>query len=102
MTINLLLLSPLKASIYTASLEFNQTALFLHWFNLWFNNFKNTFSYFLSGEDCRKYSVNKTGPCLNGGSLICKPKTLPIHSTCLCPESFSGNYCENKIEPVGY
>lgn len=28
MTINLLLLSPLKASIYTASLEFNQTALF--------------------------------------------------------------------------
>lgn len=55
---------------------------------------------FLTCDDCRKYSVNKTGPCLNGGTLICKSKTLPIDSTCLCPKSFSGKYCEKKIEPV--
>lgn len=54
----------------------------------------------LTCEDCRKYSVNKTGPCLNGGTFICETEMLAIDITCLCPETFSGKFCENKIEPV--
>lgn len=64
-----------------------------------FNSKKDDLNH-LTCEDCRKYSVNETGPCLNGGTLICKPQTLSTDLTCLCPESFSGRYCENKIEPV--
>lgn len=63
-------------------------------------NSKKDELFHLTCETCKKYSVNKTGPCLNGGAVICEPKMLAIHLRCSCPESFSGKYCENKIEQV--
>lgn len=56
----------------------------------------------MAGEECKKYSENKNGPCLNGGNLICEGDTLVTEASCNCSESFSGKFCEIKTVPVGF
>lgn len=50
----------------------------------------------LSCDECKHYSENKNGPCLNGGNLICEPSTLASEATCNCPAPYSGRFCETK------
>ncbi|XP_028847119.1 protein delta homolog 1 isoform X2 [Denticeps clupeoides] len=56
------------------------------------------------GEHCQ----HKKGPCLTNGSPCQNGGTctdsdgLDVHSTCICPPSFAGNFCEistDKCEP---
>lgn len=56
--------------------------------------------YHLNCEQCKKYSENKNGPCLNGGNLICEGDTLVTEASCNCSESFSGKFCEIKTVPT--
>lgn len=48
----------------------------------------------LSGSDCKKYSVNNRGPCLNGGKINDCGEELAADITCLCPPNFSGRFCQ--------
>lgn len=50
----------------------------------------------LSCEQCKQYSENKNGPCLNGGNLLCEGNILVTEASCNCSESFSGKFCEIK------
>nr|XP_022328087.1 uncharacterized protein LOC111127271 [Crassostrea virginica] len=47
-------------------------------------------------SECEMYSVNKTGPCLNGGTIKkCEDKQIAADITCSCPPYYFGNFCEN-------
>uniref|UniRef100_K1QKH7 Uncharacterized protein n=1 Tax=Magallana gigas TaxID=29159 RepID=K1QKH7_MAGGI len=55
------------------------------------------------GEQCKQYSENKNGPCLNGGNLLCEGNILVTEASCNCSESFSGKFCEIKtVQGDGY
>nr|XP_022344868.1 uncharacterized protein LOC111137621 [Crassostrea virginica] len=49
---------------------------------------------------CKKYSLNSTGPCINGGKLNCKGEEVAPEITCQCPPNYEGKFCEIKIENV--
>ena len=46
------------------------------------------------------YSLNNSGPCINGGKLTCKGQEVAPNITCECPPNYSGAFCENKVENV--
>ncbi|XP_061166915.1 uncharacterized protein LOC133175813 [Saccostrea echinata] len=44
---------------------------------------------------CRDYSINQTGPCLNGGKVSCtSDDELAADLFCSCPKNYSGTFCE--------
>ena len=53
-----------------------------------------------SGQDCRKYSLNNNGPCINGGKLTCTGEEVAPKITCYCPPNYLGAFCEIKVENV--
>nr|XP_022345953.1 uncharacterized protein LOC111138331 [Crassostrea virginica] len=54
----------------------------------------------LKCPDCRNYSLNNTGPCINGGTLNCEGDEVAPNINCLCPPNYEGMFCENRIENV--
>ena len=58
------------------------------------------FFFSFEGPDCKKYSLNNNGPCINGGKLTCKGQEVAPNITCECPPNYSGAFCENKVENV--
>ncbi|XP_078329312.1 uncharacterized protein LOC144624038 [Crassostrea virginica] len=54
----------------------------------------------LKCPDCKMYSLNNSGPCINGGKLTCKGQEVAPYITCECPPNYSGAFCENKVENV--
>ncbi|XP_078331782.1 uncharacterized protein LOC111127271 [Crassostrea virginica] len=49
----------------------------------------------LTCSQCREHSVNKTGPCLNGGKINdCDKSHLAVDVNCSCPPDFVGKFCE--------
>lgn len=54
----------------------------------------------LKGPDCKKYSLNNNGPCINGGKLTCNGDEVAPHITCECPPNYQGKFCEEKLENV--
>lgn len=54
----------------------------------------------LTCRDCWRYSLNHTGPCINGGKLTCKGEEVAHGIKCECPPNFTGVFCEEKIEKV--
>lgn len=50
--------------------------------------------------DCKRYSLNNTGPCINGGKLTCKGHEVAHKIKCECPPNARGAFCEEKIEKV--
>ena len=62
------------------------------------NNFKQFLLF--EGPDCKKYSLNNIGPCINGGKLTCRGEEVAPEITCQCPPNFEGKFCELKIENV--
>nr|XP_022345010.1 uncharacterized protein LOC111137704 isoform X2 [Crassostrea virginica]XP_022345011.1 uncharacterized protein LOC111137704 isoform X2 [Crassostrea virginica] len=54
----------------------------------------------LKCTDCKKYSLNNTGPCINGGKLTCRGEEVAPEITCQCPPNYEGKFCEIKIENV--
>ncbi|XP_078339149.1 uncharacterized protein LOC144627105 isoform X2 [Crassostrea virginica] len=56
----------------------------------------------LNCSDCKKYSLNNNGPCINGGTLTCIEEEVEVAPdiTCKCPPNYGGMFCENKIENV--
>lgn len=52
------------------------------------------------GGDCKRYSLNNTGPCINGGKLTCKGHEVAHKIKCECPPNARGAFCEEKIEKV--
>ena len=69
--------------------------------NVYSNAFYNPAILFL-GPDCKKYSLNNNGPCVNGGKLICKGEEVASNITCQCPPNYTGAFCEKKVETVHY
>lgn len=53
-----------------------------------------------SGPDCKMYSSNNNGPCINGGKLTCKGEEVAPRIICECPLNYKGMFCEEKIENV--
>nr|XP_034336857.1 slit homolog 1 protein-like isoform X1 [Crassostrea gigas] len=54
----------------------------------------------LKCPDCLKYSMNRNGPCINGGNLICNGNEVAPNIKCRCPLNYKGMFCEEKIENV--
>lgn len=54
----------------------------------------------LKCPDCKKYSLDSNGPCINGGKLTCKGNEVAPHITCECPPNYQGKFCEEKMENV--
>nr|XP_022337974.1 uncharacterized protein LOC111133669 isoform X2 [Crassostrea virginica] len=54
----------------------------------------------LKCSDCKRYSLNNNGPCINGGKLTCRGDEVAPSSTCVCPPNYEGMFCEEKIEKV--
>lgn len=50
--------------------------------------------------DCKKYSLNNNGPCINGGNLTCNGNELTHEVSCKCPINYQGRFCEEKVEKV--
>lgn len=50
--------------------------------------------------DCKRYSLNNAGPCINGGKLTCKGDEVAHEIKCECPSNSRGAFCEEKIEKV--
>lgn len=50
--------------------------------------------------DCKKYSLNNNGPCINGGNLTCNGNELAHEVSCKCPINYQGRFCEEKVEKV--
>ncbi|KAK3097597.1 hypothetical protein FSP39_011280 [Pinctada imbricata] len=48
----------------------------------------------IDGQDCKNYSLNQRGPCLNNGTFRCKDRQLAKDIKCSCPEGYSGYYCQ--------
>ncbi|XP_062617680.1 uncharacterized protein LOC134279325, partial [Saccostrea cucullata] len=45
-------------------------------------------------EQCKDFSVDYSGPCLNGGTINCGTDILAADVTCSCLPGFSGRFCE--------
>uniref|UniRef100_A0A8W8JTD3 EGF-like domain-containing protein n=1 Tax=Magallana gigas TaxID=29159 RepID=A0A8W8JTD3_MAGGI len=54
----------------------------------------------LKCPDCKMYSSNNNGPCINGGKLTCKGEEVAPRIICECPLNYKGMFCEEKIENV--
>nr|XP_034336848.1 uncharacterized protein LOC105347193 isoform X8 [Crassostrea gigas] len=54
----------------------------------------------LKCPDCLKYSMNRKGPCINGGILTCKGNEVAPNINCRCPPNYKGMFCEERIENV--
>lgn len=54
----------------------------------------------LKCPDCKKYSSNNNGPCINGGKLTCKGDEVAPNIICECPLNYKGMFCEEKVENV--
>lgn len=54
----------------------------------------------LKCPDCKIYSLDNNGPCINGGRLACKGDEVVPHITCECPPNYQGKFCEEKMENV--
>ncbi|XP_078336800.1 uncharacterized protein LOC144626482 [Crassostrea virginica] len=54
----------------------------------------------LKCPDCKNYSFNNTGPCINGGNLTCKGDEVAPNINCKCPPNYKGMFCEEKVENV--
>lgn len=54
----------------------------------------------LKCRDCKMYSLNKKGPCINGGNLTCKGDEVAPAITCRCPPQYKGMFCEEKMENI--
>lgn len=54
----------------------------------------------LQCPQCKMYSLNNNGPCINGGNLICKGDEVAPNINCECPPSYKGMFCEEKLENV--
>lgn len=52
------------------------------------------------GPDCLKYSMNRNGPCINGGNITCRGNEVAPNINCRCPLNYKGMFCEEKIENV--
>lgn len=52
------------------------------------------------GPDCKRYSLNNNGPCINGGNLTCRGNEFVVQITCECPPHYHGMFCEEKEENV--
>lgn len=50
--------------------------------------------------DCKRYSLNNAGPCINGGKLTCKGDEVAHEIKCECPPNSRGSFCEENIEKV--
>lgn len=50
--------------------------------------------------DCKRYSLNNAGPCINGGKLNCKGDEVAHEIKCECPSNARGAFCEEKIQQV--
>lgn len=70
-------------------------------FKLCYKQFSNKISNARhSGPDCKKYSSNSNGPCINGGKLTCKGDEVAPNIICECPLNYKGMFCEEKSENV--
>uniref|UniRef100_A0A8W8JUV7 EGF-like domain-containing protein n=1 Tax=Magallana gigas TaxID=29159 RepID=A0A8W8JUV7_MAGGI len=54
----------------------------------------------LKCPDCKRYSLNNNGPCINGGNLTCRGNEFVVQITCECPPHYHGMFCEEKEENV--
>ncbi|XP_065934216.1 uncharacterized protein [Magallana gigas] len=54
----------------------------------------------LKCPDCFKYSMNRNGPCINGGIPTCKGNEVAPNINCRCPPNYKGMFCEEKLENV--
>ncbi|XP_056006497.1 uncharacterized protein LOC130050433 isoform X1 [Ostrea edulis] len=54
----------------------------------------------LKCHDCKRYSLDNKGPCLNGGNLTCRGEEVTPMMTCDCPSGLSGMFCENQMIKV--
>lgn len=54
----------------------------------------------LKCPDCKKYSLNNEGPCINGGKLTCNGDEVAPEINCECPPHYKGMFCEDKMENV--
>lgn len=54
----------------------------------------------LKCPDCKMYSLNNKGPCINGGNLTCKGNEVAPVITCICPPHYKGMFCEEKMENI--
>lgn len=52
------------------------------------------------GPDCKNYSLNNEGPCINGGKLTCNGDEVAPEIICECPPHYKGMFCEDKMENV--
>ena len=52
------------------------------------------------GPDCKMYSLNNTGPCINGGRPTCRGEEVAPEITCQCLPNYEGKFCEVKFENV--
>lgn len=49
------------------------------------------------GGDCKRYSLNNVGFCINGGKLNCKGDEVVYEIKCECLLNVRGVFCEEKI-----
>lgn len=63
-------------------------------------NIKHVFYIYFAYEcpDCKKYSLNSTGPWMNGGKVYCRVEEVTPEITCQCLPNYGGTFCEIKIE----
>lgn len=54
----------------------------------------------LKCSDCKLYSLNNNGPCINGGKLTCKGNEVAPNVICECPPNYKGMFCEEKMENI--
>lgn len=55
-----------------------------------------------SGPDCKMYSSNNKGPCINGGKLTCKGDEVAPIIICECPLNYNGVVLRGKDRKCMY